>query len=377
MVFKKTIKRRNTKQIKLFYFSVFLLVFSYLIVLFAKINVDFTTKYYTFGIYRQYITLMTKINSFFPFSVAEVLITLFCLYLIFYLVFLVYTLKRNIQNIFNVFLALFTPICVIIFMFTISYLPNYHQHTFYHYSGLEMRETSVDNLVLLCESLVNDANLQRSLLNQDGQVFDYTKDVSTAELFEFCTNSYKELIKDYPEYENLFNVLENSVSKPVFFSEVMSYISMNGGFFAITGEANININASDIFIPSTVCHELAHVAGFMREDEANFIAYITCRSSDSEILNYSGTMLALLHSTNALYSKNSTKYFEVMSNLSSDVKRDLDAHDTLYYKYQTPIRTVSKSVNDTYLKANSQTDGINSYGRMVDLLIADFELSKN
>ena len=29
-------------------------------------------------------------------------------------------------------------------------------------------------------------------------------------------------------------------------------------------------------------------------------------------------------------------------------------------------------VNDTYLKAHSQTDGVLSYGRMVDLMLADF-----
>ena len=29
-----------------------------------------------------------------------------------------------------------------------------------------------------------------------------------------------------------------------------------------------------------------------------------------------------------------------------------------------------ETVNDTYLKANGQTDGVRSYGRMVDLLLA-------
>ncbi len=33
---------------------------------------------------------------------------------------------------------------------------------------------------------------------------------------------------------------------------------------------------------------------------------------------------------------------------------------------------MSTKVNDTYLKAHSQTDGVLSYGRMVDLMLADF-----
>ena len=36
------------------------------------------------------------------------------------------------------------------------------------------------------------------------------------------------------------------------------------------------------------------------------------------------------------------------------------------------IAQVSETVNDAYLKANNQQDGTQSYGRMVDLLLADF-----
>jgi hypothetical protein len=30
-------------------------------------------------------------------------------------------------------------------------------------------------------------------------------------------------------------------------------------------------------------------------------------------------------------------------------------------------------MNDSYLKANSQQDGVKSYGRMVDLLLAEYK----
>ncbi|MFI3115408.1 MAG: DUF3810 domain-containing protein [Clostridia bacterium] len=372
MYLKKAVARKSNIQLKLFIISIVLLVLSYLTVFLARQNVDLTTKYYTHGFYEKYMSILLNLNSKVPFSIAEVLIVLFCLYLIGMTIFLIYTIKCDRKNILNVLLLLFVPCCIVVFMFTISYLPNYHQHTFYYYSGLEMEDTSVDNLYDLCEKLASDANYYREIIDQENEVFDYTKKYTTEELFKLCTKSFENLVEDYPEYTDLFDILERAVSKPVFLSKAMSYLSMTGGFFAITGEANININSSDIFIPSTVCHELAHVAGFMREDEANFIAYIACRSSEEDMLNYSGTMLALLHSTNALYSKNTDKYYEIMSTLSDDVKLDFQAHNEYYYKYETKIRTVSKAVNDTYLKANNQTDGINSYGRMVDLLIADF-----
>ena len=49
-----------------------------------------------------------------------------------------------------------------------------------------------------------------------------------------------------------------------------------------------------------MCHELSHICGFMREDEANFISYLACYHSSSTELRYSGAMLGLIHATNRL-----------------------------------------------------------------------------
>jgi hypothetical protein len=35
------------------------------------------------------------------------------------------------------------------------------------------------------------------------------------------------------------------------------------------------------------------------------------------------------------------------------------------------VERTSNRINNTYLKANNQKDGVKSYGRMVDLLIAE------
>ena len=41
-------------------------------------------------------------------------------------------------------------------------------------------------------------------------------------------------------------------------------------------------------------------------------------------------------------------------------------------KYLILVISCSEIINDTYLKAHSQTDGVLSYGRMVDLMLADY-----
>jgi hypothetical protein len=47
------------------------------------------------------------------------------------------------------------------------------------------------------------------------------------------------------------------------------------------------------------------------------------------------------------------------------------AADSAFWKqFDGKVAEVSNKVNDTYLKVNKQEDGVKSYGRMVDLLLA-------
>ena len=52
----------------------------------------------------------------------------------------------------------------------------------------------------------------------------------------------------------------------------------------------------------------------MREDEANFIAYLACTGSDNVYLQYAGWVYALIYAANALYSAAGAEiYSELMS----------------------------------------------------------------
>lgn len=64
----------------------------------------------------------------------------------------------------------------------------------------------------------------------------------------------------------------------------MSYLDISGIYCPFTFEANVNVHMNDVLIPVTMCHELSHLSGYMREDEANFIAFwrackVTTRNS--------------------------------------------------------------------------------------------------
>lgn len=62
---------------------------------------------------------------------------------------------------------------------------------------------------------------------------------------------------------------------------------------------------------------------------------------------------------------------EIMSGLSQAVQRDMAQHEQFWNQHDGIITNIFKTVNDMHLKANNQTDGVSSYDRMVDLLLAE------
>ena len=117
-----------------------------------------------------------------------------------------------------------------------------------------------------------------------------------------------------------------------------------------------------------MCHELSHLRGYMREDEANFLAYLACRESSFADFRYSGAMLAFVYTNNALISADSELGNEIFRTLCDGAQADFAANSAYWKQFEGPVSEISSTVNDAYLKANRQEDGVRSYGRMVDLL---------
>lgn len=245
---------------------------------------------------------------------------------------------------------------------------NYHRYSIQHYLGFSVENSSVEELEGLLVELADRATSLRAALKEDENGV-YVLPMSKRELGKEAKKAYDNLAKEYNIFSGIY-----PAPKPVFFSKLMSYTQITGVFTCWTMEANVNVDISPYSIGSTMCHELAHLHGFMREEEANYISYIACLASDSVDLQYSGMMLALIYTGNALYGKDAERYFEVYRNHYSEaVIRDLVANNKYWDKFKdTKVAETAEKVNNTYLKANNQTDGTQSYGRVVDLLLAQY-----
>lgn len=243
---------------------------------------------------------------------------------------------------------------------------NYSRQTYAHHSGLTLRESDSGELALLCEELIQNVNAAREQVQEDGEGC-MRLSLSVGRTARAARDSYRKLGESQPVLSGVYGRV-----KPVFFSHLMSYTGITGVYFPFTVEANVNVDIPDYSIPSTMCHELTHLKGFMREDEANFIGYLACVGSDNPDFVYSGYALAVIHSMNALYQADYDAFSRLARTYSPAVLRDFQANSTYWKSFEGTVSQISDAVNDSYLKANQQTDGVQSYGRMVDLLLADY-----
>lgn len=264
--------------------------------------------------------------------------------------------------------------CVALFAFTFLCGLNYHRFTFAQHAGYDLAEAAADadpverqeELVRLTTSIAEGLGRERAQLGEDADLF-------AAEPGEFeryageSVAAVRTLAERYPALERPLY----SPPKPALASKPMSYANIAGMFFPFTMESNINVDNPFFAVPWAMAHELAHQCGFMREDEANFIAYLACKESDDALMRYSGLLLAYDNAMGALRKADAEAAAQVAASLTPAVQRDLAQRSAHWSQYEGPVQEASNAANDAYLKANDQSDGMQSYGRMVELLLAE------
>lgn len=327
------------------------------------------------GPYRAVVSLVAPLIALLPFSVFEWGLYALLLLLLFFIPFgIVRLVRRREERLFRFWKGLLTPILllgVLFFLYAAFCGVNYTRTSFAESSGLPVKERSTGELYSLCVSLAEDANALRDELPEgvDGTMQTH---FSSQEERRWAAGEAFNTLED--EFPTLWSA--SIAPKSIFLSEGMCYLKITGIYMPLTLEANVNTAIRPDELAATMCHELSHLRGYMEEAEANFIAYLACLKSDDKEFQYAGTLLALIHAKNALYKADPDKNSEINALLSDGVKRDLTARNAFWQPYETPVAQMAESMNDGYLKLNQQSDGVNSYGRMVDLLLAWQEVQK-
>lgn len=243
---------------------------------------------------------------------------------------------------------------------------NYFRKDLSELMQLDVKERSVEELEHLCEKLAQDAVLLREQVAEDEQGVYKIADVDAA--FLSLPDAYEKLMATYTVFGGTVGV-----AKQVKVSKLMSHAGIAGIYIPYMFEPNVNAHQDDLLLISSAAHEMAHQLGFAHEDEANFISYLACMSSDDPAVRYSGTMLALITAANRLYQNDSEAYYELYGGYSDGMIRDLKYHSQYWKAFEGKTRETFDNINDSYLKFNQQETGVQSYGEMVDLLLAYYQ----
>ena len=182
-----------------------------------------------------------------------------------------------------------------------------------------------------------------------------------------AVEAMRRLAEEFPSLEGYY-----PRPKELIVSEILSYQGLTGIYLPFTVEANYNGDMTAYNKPFTACHELSHLRGFMQEQEANFIAFLACISSGRPDFQYSGYLSGWVYCMNALYRADYESWQEVRALLDEEAEPDLSSNNAFWDRYEGMISETSERINDTYLKVNGQSDGVQSYDRMVDLIVAYF-----
>lgn len=340
---------RKKREIRLLLASGVLFALSLLFQLLARLVPGFG-EWYAVTVYPVIVGTLGRISGIFPFSVVESAVYFLIAAAVWYTI----THIRRIKMVLVRALLLLTGI---FFLFTFNCGVNYYRKPFSSYSGLEVRKSSKDDLTELCAVLTKTVN--QYCEDGVGAAMDM-KDANREGVA-----AMRRLGEQYPQLAGYY-----PRPKPLAWSYFFSVQQLCGQYSPFTVEANYNREMPDYNIPHTICHELSHLRGFMREDEANFIGYLACIGSDSPSYRYSGYLTGWVYATNALAKTDMDAYLELCGALDERAWVDLRGNNEFWARYDGKAAEVSNQLNDTYLKINSQADGVKSYGRVVDLMLA-------
>ena len=315
-----------------------------------------------------------RVTSLLPFSFGELLIAIAVfgipLSLLVMIVMLIVKKGRR-RKIAGVFGFIYGWIIVFILgTETLNCFVLYHTSTFEELNGISTEQHSKEELIELGFRIVAQINELSTQVHRDEQgrfVLSSDTDDTARKAMEGLEDEFV----NFGGYE--------VHPKSIYCSFFMSQMDLMGIYFPFSMEANYNADMYRAKLPCTICHELAHTKGFMREEEANFIAFVACDRCDDVDYRYSGYLSALTYVRNKVYEYcDDVTQYELDWAICDEVWVDIDenraywksveeAEDTVFDS-QT-VSEVSDKAMEASLHANGVKDGKMSYGRMVDLML--------
>ncbi len=324
----------------------------------AKNDATFFDQYRNFSLKAE--QLLATVTGWLPFSLAELLIVALAVVLVVAVLLLLRRLivgPGRLRALFTFLSRVTLFAAVAVFAFYSLWGLNYYAPSLALRMGLDDKPRGVEELKTLNTWLIENANALSTQVdrNADGSIpaIDFSEVAAKVAAEYALTTGRRE-----------------AAVKPVLLSEPWSYTRISGMFTFFTGEGNINTNNTAAALPYVMAHEMSHRYGIAPEDECNFYAFYILYDSGDPLLRYSGFMMSLIYCQNKLFSADREAWRALCKTYSAELQADFVEYNEHWAQYEGKVAEVSDSVNNGYLQMQGQTDGVKSYGEMVDLMLA-------
>ena len=315
--------------------------------------------HYTHGIYPVISKGSRFLLGWLPFSVGDVLYVALGIVIIRFLI-------RNWRQFFTstrkFFITVLAFVSVIYFSFQLLWGLNYHRQPLYNTLEIGNEYTKEELLQFTEQLLLKCNNLHTKLVANDSIKVEIP--YSRSEIYDRTTHSYTSLANQNPRF-----VYRPTSIKSSLLSLPLTYMGYSGYLNPFTNEAQVNYMMPAYKLPTTSAHEVAHQLGFGAENEANFIGYLATIHNTDPIFKYVGYTYGLRYCLGEVYRVDPQEFERLTNMLNKGIKENYREGREFWQKYKNPAEPIFKKSYDTYLKANDQEKGIQSYSYVVALLV--------
>ncbi len=356
------IKENGSKKIRIFFkTAVTAFLLSTAVLALCIVNTNFAQWYCdTVSAFFRYVAAL--VTGFLPVSVAEICVILLPFVFVLLVIFAVRAVVKRSFNVkstvMTVFSVIFSAYAVFVNVFAVCYFKY----------PLEA-QLDLERSALAKEELYSDAVYTHKMLCDYADDVNYDKSGASVSPRSFYETG-KLIDKGYDALSDsgVYKSIMIGNAKPVFLSKLMTYTHISGMYMPFTGEANVNTNYPDYVVAFTIAHEKAHQRGIADEDEANFMAFLACMASDDEYLKYSAMMNMYDYYLDETLVNDTQLYTELVENTDRRIIGEMFSYYNFFKKYSdSSAAKAADKVNDTYIKAMGNDDGIKSYGLVIEL----------
>ena len=319
------------------------------------------------NISKTWIGFLSRITGIFPFYIWDIAAALLSITAIITLVISI----RN-RKFLKWFSDVFLLVSIMVFVAIYGWMLNHYAPDLSTYIDLDVKQYSVEELNEACEYYLLEAGKLSAKMDRDEEY--HLKEYDVYEIGELAGKAYKNIENEYPIYKGS----DARVKRFSLIGDYLLYNDIVGMFMPLDGEASVCHHAASVQLPYYMCHEAAHRLALASEQEANFASFMACINNEDERFLYSGYYMAFSYCFSSLYRSDPEKALALYDKYKEDrgillVRLDRSDVSELYKKYESKLSEVSDQINDTYLKTFSQEDGILSYGKVTDYLIAYYQ----